>query len=363
MDTTAGGTPGATRAGRGDGSPQGRTAGERGGGFLDAAGIVVLVCCAVWTLIAAAGRPARPEGTLLALLAVTAGYALGRILGALLPVLAPAAAAGAVLALVLVPPTRLSAHPDAPPLGYPNADAALLVLAVGAACCAAWAARGAARRIALRSVGAGAAAAALALGSAAGFAAGVAIVLCSLAAARVRRRLPGLAALALAAALAVGGSAAVATDALPSGLSESLTGQLTQPRVELWHQAVDLAEKHPLRGVGPERFADEAPPAAPSGLAPAAESPQSAPLQLAAEQGIPGVALLALAFGWLLTALWRSPRPTPVVLTAAATLTGLAILATVDHILSYAVVTAGAGFLSGVATAHPFPPDPFPPAD
>ncbi|MBN6543029.1 O-antigen polymerase, partial [Streptomyces bryophytorum] len=41
---------------------------------------MVLVCCAVWALVAAAGRPARPEGTLLALLAVTAGYALGRIL-------------------------------------------------------------------------------------------------------------------------------------------------------------------------------------------------------------------------------------------------------------------------------------------
>jgi O-antigen ligase len=355
MDTTAGGTPGATRAGRGDGPRHGGEAAPRdGGGTTDAVGIAVLACCAVWTLVAAAGRPARPEGTLLALLAVTAGYALGRILGALLPVLAPAAAAVAVLALVLVPPTRLSAHPDAPPLGYPNADAALLVLAAGAACCAAWAAHGRAWRIGLRCTGAGAAVAALALGSAAGFAAGVAIVLCSLAAARMRRRLLGLAGLALAAALVVGGSCAVAVDALPSGLSQSLTGQLTQPRVELWHQAVDLAEDHPLRGVGPERFADEAPP--PPDLAAGAESPQSAPLQLAAEQGLPGVALLTAAFCWLLTALWRSPRPTPVVLTAAAALTGLAMLATVDHVLSYAVVTAGAGFLAGVATARPFPP-------
>nr|WSX73156.1 O-antigen ligase family protein [Streptomyces sp. NBC_00899]WSX80778.1 O-antigen ligase family protein [Streptomyces sp. NBC_00899] len=357
MDTTAGDTPGATHAGRSDGPPRDKDAARRdSGGAVDAVGIVVLVCCAVWALIAAAGRPARPEGTLLALLAVTAGYALGRILGALLPVLAPAAAAAAVLALVLIPPTRLSAHPDAPPLGYPNADAALLVLAVGAACCAAWAARGRARRAALVCVGAGAAVAALALGSAAGFAAGVAIVLCSLAAARMRRRLLGLTGFALAAALVVGGSCAVAVDALPSGLSESLTGQLTQPRVELWHQAVDLAEQHPLRGVGPERFADEAAATAGPDLAPSAESPQSAPLQLAAEQGVPGAVLLAAAFAWLLTALWRSPRPTPVVLTAAASLTGLAMLATVDHVLSYAVVTAGAGFLSGIATARPFPP-------
>lgn len=355
MDMTAGGTPGATRTEAADGPRPERRTPRPYSGVTDAVGIAVLVCCGVWTLVAAAGRAARPEGTLLAILAVSAGYAAGRILGALLPVLAPAAAALAVLALVLVPPTRLSAHPDAPPLGYPNADAALLVLAVGAACCAAWAARGKGWRLGLRLVGVGAAVTALALGSAAGFAAGIAVTLCSLAAARMRRRLLGLCGLALAAALAVGGSYAVAVDALPSGLSESLTGQLTQPRVELWHEAVDLAERHPLRGVGPERFTEE------NALLPADStldaSPQSAPLQLAAEQGYPGVALLAVAFGWLLYALWRSPRPTPVVLTAGAALTGLALLATVDHVLSYAVVTAGAGFLAGLATARPLPDD------
>jgi O-antigen ligase len=361
MDMTAGGTPGATRA-EPAGSPLPRRREPRPySAATDAVGIVVLACCGIWTLVAAAGRAARPEGTLLAILAVSAGYAAGRILGALLPVLAPATAALAVLAVVLVPPARLSAHPDTPPLGYANADAALLVLAVGAACCAAWAARGRGWRLGLRFIGLSAAVTALALGSAAAFAAGIAVVLCSLAAARMRRRLLGLCGLAVAAALAVGGSYAVAVDALPSGLSESLTGQLTQPRVELWHEAVDLAERHPLRGVGPERFSDE------NSLgtvdAPVAASPQSAPLQLAAEQGVPGAALLAVAFGWLLYALWRSPRPTPVVLTAGAALTGLALLATVDHVLSYAVVTAGAGFLAGLATARPLADDEGAPGD
>lgn len=356
MDTTAGGTPDAIRRERPGAARPGPSGVRPPGAVTDAVGIVLLVCCAVWALVAAAGRPARPEGTLLALLAVTAGYAAGRILGALLPVLAPAAAAAAVLALVLAPPARLTGQPDAPPLGYHNADAALLVLAVGAACCAAWAAPGKVRRFALRLTGAGAAVAALALGSAAGFAAGATIVLCSLAAARMPSRLLGLAGLALAAAIAVGGSYAVAVDALPAGLSESLTGQLTQPRVELWHQAITLAERHPLRGVGPERFADESA-TVPATDAPAAESPQSAPLQLAAEQGVPGAALLAVAFGWVLCALWRSTRPTPVVLTAGAALTGLAMLASVDHVLSYAVVTAGAGFLAGIATARPLTDD------
>ncbi|MBY8880608.1 O-antigen ligase family protein [Streptomyces sp. PLK6-54] len=354
---TAGGPPDAARAGRSDAAGAPLRAGRPHSGATDAAGVVVMVCCAVWALVAAAGRPARPEGTLLALLAVAAGYAAGRIFGALLPVLAPALAALTVLGLVLVPPSRLSAAAGPPPLGYANADAALLVLATGAACCAAWTCAGRVRRTALRLLGAGAVVTALALGSAAAFAAGAAVVLCSLAAARMREhRLLGLAGLAIAAILASGTSYAVAVDALPAGLTESLTGQLTQPRVQLWHEAVTVAEHHPLRGVGPERFGDESS-SLPAADGPAAPSPQSAPLQLAAEQGVPGVLLLAAAFGWVLCALWRSSRPTPVVLTAGAALTGLAMLATVDHVLSYAVVTASAGFVAGLATAQPLNPE------
>jgi O-antigen ligase len=327
---------------------------------MDAAGMIVLACCAVWAIICAAGRDARPEGTLLALLAITAGYAAGRVLGAMLPTLALAAGAVTVMASVLGPAHRLRDGAGTPPLGYHNADAALLVLAAGAACCAAWGVTGpvwgvprALWQALLRLLAMAAAVTALALGSTAAFAAGVAIVLCSLAAARTRHRLLGLIGLALATALAVGGSYAVAADALPGGLSESLTGQLTQPRVALWHQAVDLAEHHPLRGVGPERFAEESTPL-PSDT-PSAETPQSAPLQLAAEQGVPGVVLLGGAYLWTLCALWRSPRSTPAVLTAGAALTALGLLAAVDHVLSYAAVTAAAGLLAGLATSRPLP--------
>jgi hypothetical protein len=364
--------PGTTPPGAGAHDPAGRTSaaglssrevretGEvpAGGGAVDAAGMVVLACCAVWTLVCAAGREARPEGTLLALLAVTAGFAAGRVLGAMLPALTSAVGAVAVLALVIVPPHRLSDGPAAPPLGYHNADAALLVLAAGAACCAAWGVPGNLAgavwwRVVLRLLAVAAAVTALVLGSAAGFAAGVATVLCSLSAGRMRHRRLGLAGLALAAALAVGGSCAVAVHALPGGLSDSLTGQLTQPRVALWHEAVTLTEHHPLRGVGPERFTEESTPL-PSDT-PTAQTPQSAPLQLAAEQGLPGVGLLGGAYLWTLCALWRSPRSSPVVLTAAAALTGLALLATVDHVLSYTVVTASAGLLAGLATSRPLP--------
>jgi O-antigen ligase len=330
-------------------------AGGRGrDGLTDVLGVVVLVCSASWALIAAAGRTARPEGVLLAVLAVAAGYAAGRIGGSLLPVAAPAVTAVALVGLAVALPGRWEGGSHTPPLGYANADAALLVLATGAACCAAWAAGSRLLRLGLRLLGAGAATLALVIGSAAGFAASVAVVLCSLAAARTPRVL-GLAGLALATAVAVGGTYAMAVDALPSGLSASVSGQLTPGRVALWREAIRLAEGHPLRGVGPGQFAEvsQAEPATTSGAVGPAGTLRSAPLQLAAEEGVPGVALLAAAYAWVLWALRRSPRPTPVVLTAGAALTGLALQASVDRTLGFAAVTAVAGLLAGLATAHP----------
>ncbi|MFE0633098.1 O-antigen ligase family protein [Streptomyces sp. NPDC058864] len=355
MDTRTGGTrPGAG----GGGVPAGGPAERPRSGWTDAVGALVLAGCAVWSLIAAAGRPARPEGVLLAVLAVSAGYATGRIGGALRPVAVPAAAALTAVVLAVALPGRLSGGPDTPPLGYANADAALMVLATGAACCAAWTARSRPLRVGLRLLGATAAGFALAVGSAAGFAACLGVVLCSLAADRTRRAL-GLAGLALALVVAIGGTCAVAVDALPPGLSASLSGQLTPARVRLWHDALETARAHPVRGIGPGRFAEAGAGTAPSSSH-GAGTPQSVPLQVAAEQGVPGVALLAASYVWLLWALQRSWRATPVVLTAAAALTGLAMQSAVDHVLSYPVVTAGAGLLAGLATSRPLggPPDP-----
>nr|WP_236719201.1 O-antigen ligase family protein [Wenjunlia vitaminophila] len=313
----------------------------------DLVGAAFLVCCALWALISAAGRDARPEGFLLALLAVVAGYAAGRIAGAVLPLAAPALAAFAVVAVVGCVPDGLSGEPLAPPLGYSNANAALLTLAAGAACCAAWATRITPLRLALRLLAVTAAGMSLALGSLAGGAAAFGVVLCSLAAARVRRRLLGLAALALCSAAVVTSTFLVGADRMPE--PDVVRTQLTEERVSLWHDAVALVEKDPLRGVGPDRFGQESPAA--RGEADA-DKARSAGLQQAAEQGVPGVLLLSGAYLWTFFALWRSGRSTPVVLTAAAALTGLAAQASVDSVLSYAAVTSGAGLLAGMATAR-----------
>lgn len=325
---------------------------ERGPAGGDAAGAVILAACAIWSLISAAGRETRPEGVLLALLAVAAGFACGRICGTLLPVAAATVAALAALVMALVwrdgMPGATATMDTAP--GYTGAAAGLLVLAAGAACCAAAAARRESLRFTLRLLAPGAACASLGLGSVAGCAAALGVLLCSLASARMRRRLPALAGFALAAGLVAGISWAVAEDVLPDGLTVSLEGQLTRNRVQLWQDAAHLAGQHPVRGIGPDRFADLSPTAQQSLRSDG--KPHSAPLQQAAEQGVVGVLLLGTAFGWLLYVLWRSPRSTPVVLTAGAALTALAALAGVGNALSFTPVTAGAGLLAGLASAR-----------
>lgn len=333
-------------------APVGRDSTRERGGASDAAGAVILAACAVWSLVSAAGRDTRPEGVLLALLAVAAGFTCGRICGTLLPVAATTVVSVAALVMGLGSrhgmPGATAASDIVP--GHTGAATALMVLAAGAACCAAAAAGRASLRVTLRLLALGSACAALTLGSAVGFAAALGVLLCSLAAVRMRHRLTGLAGLALIAGLMAGASWAVAENALPEGLAVSLEGQLTRNRVLLWRDAVELARENPLLGVGPDRFGE---------LSPTAQEtlrsdgkPHSAPLQQAAEQGVVGVALLGAAFGWLLYVLWRSPRTTVVVLTAGAALTALAALAVVGNALSFTPVTAGAGLLAGLASAR-----------
>ncbi|MEU6251097.1 O-antigen ligase family protein [Streptomyces sp. NPDC047043] len=312
---------------------------------------MVLGACATWALITATVQEGRPEGVLLAVLAVAAGYAAGRICGALLPVAAPCAGALAGLGLAVAVP-HLAPGPQAvAPLGHAGATAALLTLCVGGACCAAWAAEAPALRLALGALAAGITVTAAVLGSTSGFVICTAVLLCSLAAGRMQRRGLGIAGLALAAAMVTGLTWAVAANTLPDGLTASLEGQLTQHRIQLWQDALHLAHRNAALGVGPERFGELSTTATRTLLSDG--KPHSALLQQAAEQGIVGVVLLAASFGWVLYALWRSPRPTPVVLTAGAALTALAAIAAVGNALSFTAVSVGAGVLAGLATARP----------
>ncbi|MEU3096154.1 O-antigen ligase family protein [Streptomyces sp. NPDC006967] len=321
----------------------------------DAAGVVLLGVCAAWPLITAATRGGRPEGMLLAVLAVAAGYAAGRIGGALLPVAAPCAGALAGIGLTVAVPHLTPGPQITAPLGHAGATTAMVTLSAGAACCAAWAATTPAVRIALRLLAVGVVVTAAALGSVAGCAAGSAVLLCSLAAGRVRRRGPALAGLGVAAVGVTVPAWAVAGDVLPEGLASALEGRLTAHRVGLWRDALGMFREHMVLGVGPGRFGELSTTSVRSPLSDG--KPHSAPLQLAAEQGVVGMVLPVLAFGWLLYALWRSPRSTAVVLTAGTALTGLAAVASVGNALSFTAVSVGGGLLAGLATSRPFTDD------
>ncbi|MFJ9037375.1 O-antigen ligase family protein [Streptomyces sp. NPDC102406] len=320
-------------------------------GFGDAAGLTVLGGCAVWSLVTATARGGRPEGTLLAVLAVAAGYACGRIGGALVPVAASAAAGIGGLCLVAVDPHGVPAPETTAPLGHAGATAALFALSAGALCCAAWSARHRAPRIAWHVAAAGTAVPAAVVGSGAGTVACGGIVLCSLAAAGARRRPAGLVGFGLVTALVAALGAALAKGLLPSGPATTLADRLTPHRVLLWRDALRLAESEPLLGVGPGRFEELSRALPPS--TPPDGKPHAALLQVAAEQGIVGAVLLAAAYGWVLYALWCSARPTPVVLAAGAALTAVAAMASVGNALSFTTVTAGVGLLAGIATAEP----------
>ncbi|KUL39937.1 hypothetical protein ADL12_14330 [Streptomyces regalis] len=313
--------------------------------------MVVLGACAAWSLITAAVHDGRPEGVLLAILAVAAGYAAGRIGGALLPVAAPCAGAVAGVGLTLAVPHLAPGPQIVAPLGHAGGTAAVLTLSAGAACCAAWAASAPALRLGLRALAAGIAVTAGALGSTTGLVSCTAVVLCSIAAGHIRHRGVAIAGLALTATSVTGLTWAVAGNAVPGGLVGRLEGRLTQHRIQLWQDALHLAGQDLGLGVGPGRFGELSTTATGTPLSDG--KPHSAPLQQVAEQGVVGVILLAAAFCWMLFALWRTARPTPVALTAGAALTALAAIAAVGNALSFTAVSVGAGLLAGLATARP----------
>ncbi|MEG8274937.1 O-antigen ligase family protein [Streptomyces sp. AHA2] len=322
----------------------------------DAAGVVVLGACAGWSLITAAAHDGRPEGVLLAVLAVAAGYAAGRIGGAVAPAGAPVAAALAGIALTLTVPHLAPGPQIGAPLGHAGATAAVLTLSAGAACCAAWGASAPALRFALRLLAAGTAVLAALLGSPTGCVTCTAVLLCSLAAGRTPHRGTALAVLASVVALVTGLTWSIAARAVPSGSGSAVEERLTPHRVDLWQDAWRLLAEEPALGAGPGRFGELSATSAHALLSDG--KPHSAALQQAAEQGIVGVVLLAAAFGWVLYALWRGPRPTPVALTAGAALTALALIAAVGNALSFTAVSVGAGLLAGMATARPLPAGP-----
>jgi O-antigen ligase len=247
------------------------------------------------------------------------------------------------------------AGPHAPPLGYAYADAALAVQAAAMACLAAVLSRPLVARALLLTAAAGFAAYAVLIGSAAGAATG-ALVLAAGAWAMLRapagtRVLRWAAAVTALAAVAVTLVLGATRDTDGSGAEA-----LTERRVALWHDAVDITVGHPLTGVGPGRF----PAVSPTAMADAdTQAAHSAVLEQAAETGLPGAVLLVVLGLWALVRIGpgdggsRGRDAGAAAMVAVAAWSALALHTAVDYVADSPAVLAAAGLVMGLGTRRP----------
>ncbi|NYI07473.1 O-antigen ligase family protein [Allostreptomyces psammosilenae] len=373
IDGAASGPP----AGAGRPPGVGRRGRYRRRGVLDLLGAGLATAAAAWTLVTAAARPgAAPVPALLVLAAAALGVCAGRLWARRAPERVFGVPAALVAAVTVLAPGGLSGGPHVPPLWYGNANGALLAVAVGMACCAAWRAPGPRRHRGWLLLAAGLTGIAFVTRSSAGFTLCLLVLSGSLLLAGVRGRRGArtvLGVLAVLPVLAVAFTTALAGDKTGHAASDALRARLTDVRTTLWAEALDMAGAEPVFGVGPGRFA------AHSALAradPDLLHAHSGPLERAAEQGLPGLALLGALFGWGLLALYRGGGPSrgpapyrgaapslpgpavaapwgPVAVTGALALTAVAVHSSIDYILDFPVLLFFLGLLVGAASVRP----------
>jgi O-antigen ligase len=229
----------------------------------------------------------------------------------------------------------LDRSPEAPPLGYANANAALAVAAVALLLA------GVNRwptgiRTALWVTACVVAVWTVYIGSAAG-AVGAAIVL---AAAGVQGRVAPRVAATGAGVLVAGGIAVSAfLGALqPPGASDLLTST----RLSLWSQSMTAMLTHPLFGLGPGAFAEQNLAAGDSDTAKA----HSLWLETGAELGFPGLLLALLCAALVLVVLAQSGSPAAVVGCGLAAAFGLHTC--IDYVADFPAVIAVVAFTMGI---------------
>lgn len=310
-------------------------------------GLVLLALFGGWSLLA---HPDAPQADAwAAACAVTAGglligWALGQPDPALPGLLALGIAVGAVLVTL---PESLSGNPTAPPLGYMNANGALLLAGAAGAVVAAGG-RALAWRLAAALVSLLLSLVCLVEGAQTGAIACLLVAVWALLRGHGPEEpwtLAGVALVAVPTLLPV----AWAADRLPR--PDVLVTALTDERFALWSESWELLGDEPVSGVGPGRFSLESPTAADPDLAWA----HSALLQTGAELGWVGVGLLVGFVVWALVALGRD-----------GVLLGLLLLpASVDYVLHFggvllvsSIVVGGAMASSGSGNPWLTPPSP-----
>ena len=318
----------------------------------EAVGIGLAAGLAGWIAISAAVNPgSRPGPQLGAVALAVAAYVAGRTLGSIQYVDAVALLAVPVVAagLVLGADDGLSGDPLAGPLGYGNANGALCLLGVSGAVIAFALVRNRVARFA--AAGLAIVCTVLALETRSTAAAGLSVVLLiGTALAEVAPRRP-LRIIAVVLPVAVLGATIVIGYTYDSGASRTsavdraVDSTVTERRVVLWSESLDLVGDHPLTGVGPGRFAETAPTAIADQDA---RWSHSLVLQQAAETGLPGAAMVIALVAWAVARLGPSRRTSVTVALVAA---GLVLThADIDYIAHFPAITGFTAGLVGLAT-------------
>lgn len=320
---------------------------------LDLAGLALVAAAIGWTLAAAAASGGSPIPVVSLLAASAVSLTVGRVASSRVRWAAPAIVLAAALALFLASPgATLSGSPLYGPFGYANAAGAFFVQAAVAGLMVA---------VSVRSTGG------RALGVAAAIVFGlVPFAKSSLAAASLVAVLPALALTArggkaVRLVIATCGALFVLVLASTIVLGATFTGgprvgavdrvvdrTLSERRVALWHDALEIMNEEPVTGVGPGRFQVTSPTAVGDADARWAHDEF---LQQGAEGGLVGFGLLLALFLWGFVRLRATPGPDIVTALGAVALAALGIHASVDYVLHFPAVPIAAAALVGTAQA------------
>jgi O-antigen ligase len=327
-------------------------AGPRDSVLAGETGLLLWVAAIAWTMMSAAASGGHPWVEAALLVAVGVAYIGGRVAGTAARWLAPTFVAAAALSLVLVAPGDVFGRGALQgPFHYANAKGSFFAVASLAALMAATALRSKAPRVAAIGAAALCAAVPFVIGS---FAAGIQAAQLGPAAVaaavvgRTRLFVVGVGALAFAAlgcTILLGSLSHSAGDQVP--VERIADRALSERRPALWHDALALMVAHPVFGVGPARFQVTSPVALSDRDARWAHNEF---LQQGAEQGVPGLLLSVLGFGWGFARL-AAARPGRFIALGAAVLGTLAIHGSIDYVMHFPAIPISVAALVGAATA------------
>jgi len=318
---------------------------------VDAIGLVLVGAAIGWTLMVAGGLTDGAWPIVALYAGSAAAYVAGRAIGARIPWLLPALVVAVSLWVgwLSVSDWLRDGRMDQP-FGYPNAQAGFFVLTVTGSLMFA----SVSRRLLPRAVGfvlaLGFAGVVVISGSVA------AVILLALPAVALAVRAQGLARWfvaggAILVVLSLVGTVVMGLRYTPSRSAEfgdGLPSLLTERRVALWSEALDIIEDSPLTGLGPGSFGLESPTARSD---PDARWAHNEFLQLGAETGVIGLLLLLAVVLWAFVGLMIGRGHPVTTALAASALAALAIQASVDYVLRFPGLPLVTAALVGSAVA------------